>query len=61
MILQISSKISFNFMKELKAVEELSQPSSLSQGPSESPRSIRKRKASMGGATIAGKKGKSDN
>uniref|UniRef100_A0A8R1Y6C0 F-box domain-containing protein n=1 Tax=Onchocerca volvulus TaxID=6282 RepID=A0A8R1Y6C0_ONCVO len=42
---QISSKISFNFMKELKAVEELSQPSSSPAGPSEKIKRLGKRKS----------------
>ncbi|KAL4003858.1 F-box domain family protein [Acanthocheilonema viteae] len=42
---QISSKISFNFMKELKAVEELSQPSSPPAGPSGKMKRLGKRKS----------------
>uniref|UniRef100_A0A915Q4X7 F-box domain-containing protein n=1 Tax=Setaria digitata TaxID=48799 RepID=A0A915Q4X7_9BILA len=42
---QVSSKISFNFMKELKAVEELSQPSSPPAGPSGKMKNTGKRKA----------------
>ncbi|KAM3715880.1 F-box only protein [Dirofilaria immitis] len=43
---QISSKISFNFMKELKAVEELSQPNSPPAGPSGKMKRLGKRKSS---------------
>ncbi|VDK80142.1 unnamed protein product [Litomosoides sigmodontis] len=43
---QISSKISFNLMKELKAVEELSQSSSPAAGPSGKMKCLGKRKCS---------------
>ncbi|VDO09475.1 unnamed protein product [Brugia timori] len=43
---QISSKISFNFIKELKAVEELSQPNSPPAGPSGKMKRLGKRKSS---------------
>lgn len=42
--LQISSKISFNFMNELKAIEELSQPNSQPAGSSGKMKRLGKRK-----------------